>query len=57
MLNGYKTYILAGLTVIGAIAHFLIGDATVPDTINLIVTALMGAFIRHGIETSTIVRR
>lgn len=52
MFRGYKTYILAGVTVLGGVAAFLVGDATGPETVNLVVTALMGAFIRHGVATS-----
>lgn len=52
MLAGYKTYILAGVAVIGAVAAWLVGDATLEATIQLVVTALMGAFIRHGVSNS-----
>ena len=52
MLSGYKTYILAGLTVTGAMAHYLVGDADFNSTIQLVVTALMGAFIRNGVTTT-----
>lgn len=52
MLSGYKTYILAGLTGIGAVAHYLVGDADLGSTIQLIVTALMGATLRSGITTA-----
>ena len=40
---------LAGL---GAIAHYLVGDADLASTIQLVVTALMGATLRNGIATS-----
>lgn len=49
MFSGYKTYILAIVTVIGAAASYLVGDASLPDTVQLVVTALLGAFIRHGV--------
>ncbi len=49
MLSGYKTYIVAGVTVIGAVAGYLTGDATLADTIQLCVTAVLGATIRNGI--------
>jgi len=50
MFAGKKTYVLAGLTVIGAIAHYLVGDATLNETVQLVVTALLGATIRNGIK-------
>ena len=52
MFSGYKTYILAGLTGLGAIAHYLVGDADLASTIQLVVTALMGATLRSGISTT-----
>ena len=53
MLKGKKTYITAAVTVIGAVAGYLIGDVSIADTIQLVVTALMGAFVRDGIKTAT----
>lgn len=53
MLKGYKTYILAGVTVIGAVASYLVGDIDLTSAIQLVVTAGMGAFIRDGITTAT----
>lgn len=52
MLSGYKTYILCAVTVIGAVASYLVGDATLQGTVQLVVTAVMGAFIRHGVNTT-----
>lgn len=52
MFKGYKTYILAGVTAIGAIAGYLVGDVSLQATIQLVVTAAMGAFIRDGINTA-----
>jgi len=49
MFSGYKTYITAGLAVIGAIAAYLTGDATLADTAQLVVTALLAAFVRSGV--------
>jgi len=50
MLKGYKTYIVAGVTVIGTIAGYLVGDIAANDAIHLIVTAILGATIRNGIK-------
>ena len=52
MLSGYKTYILAGVTIIGAVASYLIGDLTLQAAIAIVIPALTGAFIRHGITTT-----
>lgn len=52
MLSGYKTYILAAVTGIGAVAHYLVGDASLAATIQLVVTALMAATLRDGIAAS-----
>lgn len=53
MLKGYKTYIMAGVTVIGAVAAYLVGDVGLADTAQLVVTAIVGATIRSGIKTET----
>jgi hypothetical protein len=49
MLKGYKTYIVAGVTILGAWAAWSVGDATLADTVQLTVTAVLGATIRNGI--------
>ena len=49
MLKGYKTYILAGVTVVGAAASYLVGDISLAQAIQLAVTAGIGATIRSGI--------
>lgn len=52
MLKGYKTYILGGVTIVGYVAAYLVGDASLTDTINMTVTAGLGIFIRNGINTA-----
>lgn len=52
MLKGYKTYILGTVTIIGAAAAYLVGDADLGNTINLVVGSLMAMFIRDGINTA-----
>lgn len=49
MLKGYKTYVTAAVTVIGAVAAYLVGDVGLADTIQLVVTAVLGATIRNAI--------
>jgi hypothetical protein len=50
MLKGYKTYIVGGITVISAIASYLVGDANIADTIQLCVTAVLSMTVRAGIS-------
>lgn len=52
MLKGYRTYILGAVTIIGAVAAYLVGDVSLSETVNLVVTAGMGMFIRSGINTA-----
>jgi len=49
-LKGYKTYLVAGVTVISTIVAYLTGDVTLSDGIQLLVTATLGATIRNGIK-------
>lgn len=49
MLSGYKTYITAGVAIVGAVAGYLTGDVSISDAAQLVVTALLGAFIRNGV--------
>jgi len=53
MLTGYKTYITGALAIMGAVAAYLTGEAEIAPTIQLVITALMGMFIRAGIKTDT----
>ena len=49
MFAGYKTYITAAVAVIGALAAYLTGDASLIQTAQLVITAVIGATIRHSI--------
>jgi len=51
MLSGYKTYITAGVTVISAVAGYLVGDLAMADAAQLVVTAVLGATIRSGVSS------
>jgi len=53
MFRGYKTYITAFVAVIAAGAAYLVGDANVADTAQIILTAILGATVRSGIKTGT----
>lgn len=52
MLKGKKTYIMGGVTIIAAVAAFLVGDADIGTTVNLVVSAALAMFIRDGINTA-----
>ena len=52
MLSGYKTYILAAVTVIGSAAAYLVGDTTLQEALAIVVPAVSGAFVRYGIATT-----
>lgn len=51
VLNGRKTYLLAAASLVyagaGWYAHALPG----PEALQIAQTALLGAFIRHGVRT------
>lgn len=53
MLSGYKTYITGGLAVLGAIAAYLTGEASVTEAAQLAVTAVLAMFVRAGVKTDT----
>lgn len=52
-MTGKKTYFVAVASVLGAIAGVLSGQIAVPDAAQLIVTAVLGATIRHGVQSSS----
>ena len=51
-MNGKKTYLVALGAVLGAAGGFLTGAMTADQAIQLAVTGLIGATIRHGITNS-----
>lgn len=50
MLSGYKTYIVAGVTIISAVASYLVGDISIADASQLVLTAVLGATLRNGMK-------
>lgn len=50
ILAGKKTYIVSVTAIITAITTYLTGDASLADSLQLVVTALLGATIRNGIK-------
>ena len=49
MLSGYKTYIVGALGIISAIAAYLVGDATLAQAGQAVLSALLAMTVRHGI--------
>lgn len=49
-LSGKKTYVVAILAALGAIAGYLTGDVQLSDAVQLVVTAVLGATVRNGIK-------
>lgn len=49
MLSGYKTYVTAALAIVGAVAAYLVGDMSLADAVQIVVPALIGAFVRNGV--------
>jgi len=50
MFAGYKTYIVAAVAVLSAVATYFVGDASLADTAQLVLTAVLGATLRAGIN-------
>jgi hypothetical protein len=50
--SGYKTYLVASLSIVGALIGALDGDMTWSAASAVIVPALIGAAVRHGLSTS-----
>lgn len=48
-LKGKKTYIVGGLSIIGAAASFLVGDVTAIEAGQLAITAILGMTVRNAI--------
>lgn len=53
MLEGYKTYIVAIVAIVGAIGAYLTGEMSINDAAQIVVTSLIGMFIRKGVKTDT----
>lgn len=48
-----KTYMVAIGGVLAAVGGFLTGTLDGPQAVQLVITSVLGATIRHGIDTST----
>lgn len=49
MLKGYRTYIMVGVAIIGAVANYLVGDADLPATITAVAQAAALGYLRRAI--------
>lgn len=49
MLSGYRTYILACIGVIAAVANYLVGDASAAEAVNQGAMAAALIFLRKAI--------
>ena len=49
MLKHKKTYITAVVAIVTAVGAYLSGDLALADTIQLVVTAVLGITLRAGI--------
>lgn len=52
-MNGKKTYFVSFASILGALAGVVSGQLSVPDAAQIIVTAILGATIRHGVATKS----
>ena len=50
-LRGKKTFVTGGLSILGALAAYFTGEATVIDAVNIIVPSVLSMTVRHGIAT------
>lgn len=49
-LSGYKTYVLAAIAVIGAVAGWAVGDLTTAQALEMIWSGGVAATIRSAIS-------
>lgn len=51
-MNGYKTYLVAAASLIYAgLGYFVLHNMDAGTALTMAQTAVMGAFIRHGVST------
>jgi hypothetical protein len=48
--KGKKTYVAAALTIVGAGASYLTGEATVAQAAQMAITAVLAATLRNGMR-------
>ena len=47
--KGKKTYIFGGLSLLGAVASYLVGDASAIEAGQMVITAVLGMTVRNAI--------
>jgi VIT1/CCC1 family predicted Fe2+/Mn2+ transporter len=50
ILRGKKTYVVAAMSILGAGASYLTGDATVIQASQMAITAILAATLRNGMR-------
>ena len=50
ILSGKKTYVVGFMSLIGALASVLTGEASIAEGIQVGVTALLGMTLRNGMK-------
>lgn len=48
MLTGKKTYITGALAIIGFIGAYVTGEATIVETAQAVIMALLAIFLKNG---------
>lgn len=51
-LAGKKTYVAGGLSILGALAAYLTGEANLIEAMQVAVPAVVGMTVRNGIANS-----
>jgi len=51
MLKDKKTYVVAAVAIITAVSSYLTGDLSLTDTLQITLTAIIGATLRGGIKS------
>jgi len=49
ILKGKKTYIVGTLGIISAVAGYLVGDMSLPEAIQLVISSAIGMTVRNAI--------
>jgi hypothetical protein len=52
LLQGKKTYFTAAAAILTALGMYAGGEATVAQVAQMVITALLAAFLRNGIASS-----
>lgn len=53
ILSGKKTYVTGFVAIVTTVGAYLTGEMALADAAQLILTAILGMTIRHGVSTET----